>query len=337
MNLSPDQLATHLSRSLGTLYTLHGDEPLLVIEAADAIRVAARNQGVSEREVLVTHQYFKWDEFGLATDNLSLFGGRKLIDLRIPNGKPGKQGSEALVRFAHEVAERQDGDITIITLPQLDWATRKAAWFAALSETGAVIECNAPDLAHLPGWIAGRLSSQNQNTSREALEFIANHVEGNLLAAHQEIQKLGLLYEPGTLTREQIENAVLHVARYDTEKLRMALLEGNAPRCALLLEGLKGEGAAAPLILWTMANEIRTLASLRAAIDNGQQLDAALRSERVFGPRQSLCRRAIQRLKSGTLRAALLHASRIDRLIKGLERGDVWDEFLLLALRVRAR
>lgn len=337
MNLPPDQLTTHLSRSLGTLYTLHGDEPLLVIEAADAIRTAARNQGVSEREVLVTHQYFKWDEFGLATDNLSLFSVRKLIDLRIPNGKPGKQGSEALVRFAHEVSQREDGDITIITLPQLDWATRKSAWFAALSEAGAVIECNAPDLAHLPAWIAGRLAAQNQNASREALEFIALHVEGNLLAAHQEIQKLGLLYEQGTLTQEQIENAVLHVARYDTEKLRMALLEGNAARCALLLEGLKGEGAVPLLILWTMANEIRTLASLRSAIDNGQPLDAALRAERVFGPRQSLCRRAIQRLKSGTLRAALAHAGRIDRLIKGLQRGDVWDEFLLLALRIRAR
>lgn len=336
MNLRPEQLASHLQRELAPLYVLHGDEPLLVIEAADAIRTAARAQGVTEREVIVTHQYYKWDEFGLAAGNLSLFGERKLVDLRIPNGKPGKQGGEALTRFAREL-DPHSTDITLITLPQLDWAARKVVWFTALSEAGTVIECNAPELAQLPQWIAGRLARQQQSAPREALEFIAGHVEGNLLAAHQEIQKLGLLYEPGQLTLEQVEEAVLHVARYDTEKLRTALLEGDAPRCARLLEGLKGEGAATPLVLWSMANEIRTLALVRAAMDAGQSAEAALKAERVFGPRQALIRRAVQRLKSGTLRAALMHAARIDRLVKGLGHGDVWDEFLQLALRVRTR
>ncbi|MDP5240370.1 DNA polymerase III subunit delta [Uliginosibacterium sp. 31-16] len=336
MNLRPEQLATHLQRDLAPLYVLHGDEPLLVIEAADAIRAAARQQGVTEREVQVTHQYFKWDEFGLSAGNLSLFGERKLIDLRIPNGKPGKQGGEALTRLAREL-DPHGTDITLITLPLLDWTVRKAVWFTALSEAGTVIECNAPELAQLPQWIAGRLARQQQSAARDALEFIAGHVEGNLLAAHQEIQKLGLLYNPGELTLEQVEDAVLHVARYDTEKLRTALLEGDAPRCARLLEGLKGEGAATPLVLWTMANEIRTLANVRAAMDAGQSVDAALKAERVFGPRQNLVKRAVQRLKSGSLRAALMHAARVDRLAKGLGKGDVWDEFLQLALRIRSR
>lgn len=337
MNLRPEQLASHLARELGPLYVLHGDEPLLVIEAADSIRASARQQGVSEREVIVTHQYFKWDEFGLASGNLSLFGERKLVDLRIPNGKPGKQGGEALVRFARELDPQGGGDVTVITLPQLDWATRKTAWFVALAEAGVVLECNAPDLSHLPQWIAERLARQHQEAPREALEFIAGHVEGNLLAAHQEIQKLGLLHEPGMLTLAQIEDAVLHVARYDTEKLRTALLEGDAPRCARLLEGLRGEGAAAPLVLWAMTNEIRTLANVRSAMDAGQSVDAALKTERVFGPRQGLCKRAVSRLRSGALRAALVHAARIDRLVKGLGQGDIWDEFLQLALRVRTR
>lgn len=336
MNLRPEQLASHLQRELAPLYVLHGDEPLLVIEAADAIRTAARAQGVTEREVIVTHQYYKWDEFGLAAGNLSLFGERKLVDLRIPNGKPGKQGGEALTRFAREL-DPHSTDITLITLPQLDWAARKVVWFTALSEAGTVIECNAPELAQLPQWIAGRLARQQQSAPREALEFIAGHVEGNLLAAHQEIQKLGLLYASGELSLAQVEEAVLHVARYDTEKLRTALLEGDAPRCARLLEGLKGEGAATPLVLWSMANEIRTLALVRTAMDAGQSAEAALKAERVFGPRQALIRRAVQRLKSGTLRAALMHAARIDRLVKGLGHGDVWDEFLQLALRVRTR
>lgn len=336
MNLRPEQLPAQLQRGLGPLYVLHGDDPLLVIEAADSIRSAARAQGVSEREVIVTHQYFKWDELALSAGNLSLFGDRKLIDLRIPNGKPGKQGGEALARMAREL-DPHATDLTLITLPQLDWAARKTSWFSALSEAGTVVECNAPELAQLPSWIAGRLARQQQKAPPEGLDFIAEHVEGNLLAAHQEIQKLALLYEPGMLTLEQIEDAVLHVARYDTEKLKTALLEGDAPRCARLLEGLKGEGAATPFVLWAMANEIRTLANVRSAMDGGQSVDAALKAERVFGPRQQLIKRAVLRLKSGGLRAALLHAARIDRLAKGIGRGDVWDEFLQLALRIRAK
>lgn len=336
MNLRAEQLAAQLKRGLAPLYVLHGDEPLLVIEAADAVRAAAREAGITEREVIVTHQYFRWDELSLSAGNLSLFGDRKLIDLRIPNGKPGKQGGEALVRLAREL-DPHAADPILITLPQLDWAARKVSWFLALSEAGTVVECNAPALPELPQWIAQRLSRQQQSAPRDALEFIADHVEGNLLAAHQEIQKLGLLYEPGELTLAQIEEAVLHVARYDTEKLRTALLEGDAARCARLLDGLKGEGAATPLVLWAMTTEIRTLARLSSASESGQNLEAVMKAERVFGPRQALVRRAVPRLRAAALRAALAHAARIDRMIKGLARGDVWDEFLLLSMRLRAR
>lgn len=330
-----DQLASHLERQLAPLYVLHGDEPLLVIEAGDAIRAAARQRGVTEREVLVVTQGFKWDQLGLASGNMSLFGEAKLVDLRIPTGKPGRDGGDALVRYAKDL-DPSGAVITLVTLPQMDWAARKTSWFVALSEAGEAIECNAPQLAELAQWIAGRLSAQKQTAPRDALQFIADHVEGNLLAAHQEIQKLALLYPEGALTLEQVSDAVLHVARYDTEKLRTALLEGDAARCARLLDGLKGEGAATPLVLWAMANEIRTLANVRAALDTGSSPDAALRAERVFGPRQALVRRAAQRLRGAALRAALMHAARIDRMVKGLVTGDVWDEFLQLALRVRA-
>jgi DNA polymerase-3 subunit delta len=333
--LTPDALPRHLAGALAPLYVVHGDEPLLTIEAGDAIRTAARQQNVTEREVLVVTQGFKWDQFGLAGGNLSLFGDLKLVDLRIPTGKPGRDGGEVLTRFAKEI-DPHGGVITLITLPQMDWAARKLGWFVALCEAGVTIECNAPQLRELPQWIAARLARQKQTAPQDALLFIAEHVEGNLLAAHQEIQKLDLLYGECALTMEQVEDAVLHVARYDTEKLRIALLEGDAARCARLLEGLQGEGAATPLVLWTMANEIRTLANVRAAMDGGQPVDAALKNERVFGPRQTLCKRAVQRLRGGTLRAALMHAARIDRMVKGLTAGDVWDEFLQLSLRVRA-
>lgn len=291
MQLRAEQLAAHLDQPLRPLYLLHGDDPLLTVEAGDALRAAAHRQGFTDRTVLVVTPSFRWDELFHAAGNLSLFGGRTLIDLRIPSGKPGRDGGEALQRYARALPAET---VTLITLPEMDWKAKKAAWFAALAEAGVVIECRAPPLARLPHWIASRLAAQGQSAPAEALEFIALNVEGNLLAAHQEIQKLGLLYPPGALTVEQVSAAVLNVARYDIDDLQQALQAKDAARCARALAGLQAEDAAPPLVLWVLANEART------------------------------------RLH----RAALLHAARIDRIIKGLTRGDLWDEFLQLALRL---
>ena len=290
MQLRPEQLPAHLDKPLAALYLLHGDEPLLVIEAGDAIRAAARRQGFEEREVIIVGAGFKWDELFMAAGNMSLFGGSKLVDLRIPSGKPGREGSEALQRY---ISTLGPGIVTLITLPQLDWQAKKAAWVTALSNAGVAIECNAPP-PRLPQWIAERMARQQQSAPRPALEFIAAHVEGNLLAAHQEIQKLGLLYPPGEVSLAQIEAAVMNVARYDVSDLRDALKARDTVRAARTLEGIKGEDAAPPLVLWALATEARSAAA----------------------------------------RPALLHAAKIDRMIKGLARGDVWDEFLQLALRL---
>lgn len=335
MNLRPEQLASHLGSPLGPLYVLHGNEPLLVLEAGDAIRAAARRQGYDEREILVTGQGFRWDALTLAAGNLSLFGGRKLIDLRIPNGKPGRDGSEALQRYVNRLG---DGTVTLITLPELDWQTRKSTWFRALADAGVTIELDAPDREHLPSWLAGRLAVQHQSAPAEALDFIADHVEGNLLAAHQELLKLGLLYPEGALSLEDVQAAVMNVARYDIDMLRQAMIEGDPARCARLLDGLRGEAAAPPLVLWAMASEIRALASLRTGMDAGQSLAGLFKAERVFDERRKRAlQRALPQLPPPLLRAALLHAARIDRMIKGLVEGDVWDEFLSLSLRIARR
>lgn len=335
MILRPDQLPAHLERPLAPLYVLHGDEPLLVLEAADAIRATARSQGFDERETLVVGQGFKWDQLTLAAGNLSLFGGRKLIDLRIPTGKPGRDGGDALQRY---IAGLDGGTVTLVTLPELDWATRKTAWFKALETAGVVIELNAPERERLPAWIAARLERQQQKASRDALDFIAEHVEGNLLAAHQEILKLGLLHPPGELSLEDVRAAVLSVARYDLDALREALLEGDPARCVRLLEGLRAEGAAPPLVLWAITTEIRTLAALRTAQDAGQPLAAAMKAERVFDDRRrGALQRALPRMRLASLRTALLSAARIDRMIKGIADGEVWDEFQQLTLRLARR
>lgn len=334
MILRPEQLASQLDKALAPLYVLHGNEPLLVLEAGDAIRAAARRQGYAEREVLVAGQGFRWDSLQSAAGNMSLFGASKLVDLRIPNGKPGRDGGEALQRYARHL---DDGVVTLVTLPELDWATRKAAWFTALTEAGVAVELNAPERDRLPDWIARRLANQQQKASADALGFIADHVEGNLLAAHQEILKLGLLHPPGELSLDAVRDAVLNVARYDVDKLRSALLEGDAARCARLLEGLKGEGEAPPLVLWALANEVRSLANLRQGLDEGQQLQGLLKVERIFDDRRKQAlQRALPRLGGAQLRTAILHAARIDRMIKGLSGGDVWDEFLQLCLRICA-
>jgi len=335
MKLGPDRLSTQLGQPLGALYVVHGDEPLLVSEAGDAIRQAARGQGFDEREIMVSGPGFDWGSVFESTGTLSLFGSKKVIDLRIPNGKPGKDGGDALKQLASTAPSRADDVLTLITLPEVDWATRKTAWFVALEKHGIVVECNAPPREQLPRWIAIRLAGQQQSAPEDALAFIADHVEGNLLAAHQEMQKLALLYSPGALSLDQIRDAVLDVARYSVEHLRMALLEGHAARCARLLEGLEGEGTAAPLVLWTLANEVRTLARLQSAQHQGQPVAAAMKAERVFDDRRrSAMQKALTRLSPGAVRAALVHAARIDRVIKGLAPGDAWDEFLRLSLRL---
>ncbi|MDR0634406.1 MAG: DNA polymerase III subunit delta [Azoarcus sp.] len=334
MNLRPDDLAAQLERPLAPLWVLHGNE-LLTLEAADAIRAAARRQGFDERETLVADAGFRWDALMLAAGNLSLFGTSRLVDLRIPTAKPGRDGGDILQRYA---AALPDGVLTLITLPLLDWLVRKSAWFKAIAEAGVTIEFDTPSRERLPAWIARRLGAQNQSASAEALEFIADHVEGNLLAAHQEIRKLGLLHGEGKLTLAEVEAAVLNVARYDITLLRQALLEGDPARCVRLLDGLRGEGTPPPLVLWALASEIRTLATLRAGSDTGQPLPALFKAERIFdAARQRTIRAALTRLAHPALQAALLHAARLDRMVKGIARGEIWDEFQHLALRLCRR
>jgi DNA polymerase-3 subunit delta len=333
MQLKGEQLAAHLERELQPVYVVYGDEPLLVIEAADAIRAAARRRGFDEREVLTALTGFNWLELHHATGNMSLFGGRQLIDLRIPTGKPGREGGAAL----QEYCTRPSPDaLLLVTLPGLDWRDEKAAWLGALAGAGAAVKLIQPNLAELPAWIAGRLRRQEQSADAEGLRFIAERVEGNLIAAHQEIQKLGLLHPAGALSLAQIQNAVLNVARYDINGLREALLAGDVSRLTRTIDGLHQEGEAPPLVLWAMTEEVRALARIKTGLRDGQPLDGLLKDANVWGPRQNLIKRALQRIDAKRANAALAHAAQIDRIIKGLGTGDVWNEFLRLGLRIAA-
>jgi len=335
MQLRLEALDGHLSKGLAPLYVITSDEHLLALEAADRIRKTARAQGYTERDVLTVERSFKWGELLAANQALSLFGDKKLIELRIPTGKPGKDGSAALQAYAKDLSP---DNLTLITLPKLDWQTAKSSWVTALQQAAVYIEIPNVERAHLPGWIGQRLSSQGQGAERQSLDFIADRVEGNLLAAHQEIQKLGLLYEPGKLSFEQVHDAVLNVARYDVFKLSEAMLGGDPARLARMLEGLKGEGEALPLVLWAVSEEIRTLLKLKTGMSQGRPLGALLKEYRIWGPRERMMEPALRRVSLGTLEAALQEAAQVDRMVKGLRSkqfaGDAWDAMLQLALKV---
>lgn len=320
MQIRAEQLAEQLDKGIKPLYVVHGDAPLLVLEAADTIRAATRQHGYTEREVLTVLPGFDWGQLAAVTSNMSLFGSRKLVDLRIPNGKPGKEGSAALIQYCQYLSP---DNVLLVTLPQLDWKEEKASWYTSLSQAGVLLKLNSPPLAELPGWIAGRLRRQQQQADTEALRFIAERVEGNLLAAHQEIQKLALLYPPGTLSMEQVRAAVLNVARYDIDDLREALLAGDLARLVRTLEGLQQEGESPVLVLWAMTEEIRTLAQAKAGLARGRAQDGVLKDLRVWGARQAPFRRALQALSGRILKEGLDQAAQLDRCIKGLDGGTL--------------
>ena len=327
MQLALAQLDAHLQKTLRPLYTLHGDEPLLLQEAADAIRAAARQQGYTERTVhTVAGAHFDWGSVLASGGSLSLFADKQIIEVRIPSGKPGKEGSVALQQLA-EQAQGNDSTLTLVILPRLDRQTQSGAWFAALESFGLTLKVDPVERAQLPAWIAARLGRNGQRVvsgeeGQRTLAFFADRVEGNLLAAHQEIQKLALLYPEGELTYAQVEAAVLNVARYDVFKLSEAVLGGQAARVQRMLEGLQAEGEAAVLVHYTLAEDIRALKRVKDAIAAGRPLPMALREQRVWGLKERLFERVLPRLTPLMLDGLLHGAHRVDGIVKGLKAPD---------------
>ena len=331
MKISTEQLQQHLARGLKPLYTVFGDETLLALEGADRIRAAARAAGHTEREVLIAESGFKWSDLGFAGNSQSLFAARRILEIRIPNGKPGVEGGAALQAYCERLP---DDTVTLVQLPALDWRTQQSAWFAALDAAGVVVEARAIARSALPQWLAARLKMQKQEADKETLEFVADRVEGNLMAAYQEVQKLALLFAPGRLPFEQVRDAVLDVARYDVFELGEVMLAGDPLRISRMVEGLKGEGVAAPLVLWALSEEIRVLGKVAGGVAEGRPAAQVVRDARIRGAtHQNLMQDAARKFSVDDVAAALRHAAAIDRTIKGLDKGDVWDELLQLALR----
>jgi DNA polymerase-3 subunit delta len=341
MQIKADALAAQLAKGLKSIYTIHGDEPLLAQEAGDAIRAAARQAGHSERQVfIVSGAYFDWGPVLAAAQAISLFADKQLIEIRIPNGKPGKEGSEALQRYCEAVPPEV---LTLVMLPRLDKTQLSSAWFSALDGAGLSVRVDPVERRELPAWIARRLQQQGQQVppgpeGQRALEFFADRVEGNLLAAHQELQKLALLHLPGELSLAQIEAAVLDVARFDVFKLSEAVLSGKIARVMRMLDGLRAEGEAAVLVHWTLAEDIRALKKCCDAMAAGKPLPMALREARVWGPKERLFERLLPGLSAATLGPLLISAQICDGIVKGLRHpawpADPWDALARLTLQL---
>jgi DNA polymerase-3 subunit delta len=325
MQLRADQIGGHLQTGIRTLYTVWGDEPLLLQEACDQLRIAARQAGHTERSVhTVAGAHFDWSGLLGSAQAMSLFADKQVIEIRIPSGKPGKDGSEALQRYCQTLS---DDVVTLVQLPRLDRQQQQGSWFQALDAAGVTVRIDPVERPALPMWIAQRLSAQGQRVEggaagQRTLAFFADRVEGNLLAAHQEVQKLGLLHPPGELSFDQVEAAVLNVARYDVFKLGEAVLAGQVSRALRMISGLRAEGESAVLVHWTLAEDLRALKRVRDALDAGRPLPLALREARVWGAKERLFERALPLLNAAALSQLLNAAQVCDGLVKGLKHPD---------------
>ena len=330
MQIRPDALAAALSRGLPALTWIHGDEDLLVIEAADLVRRAARAAGYLERLVFQVDRSFKLDALIAETQSLSLFASQRLIELRLAN-KPTKELGAGLAAI---LATLDDSTRLLVSSVRLDRAVTETAWFGTLEPRITLVPIAGVEHAQLPAWIGQRLAAQQQKADPDTLRMLAERVEGNLLAAHQEVRKLGLLFPTGLLPAEDVRAVVLDVARYDAFGMAQAMLAGDAARTLRALEGLRAEGVAAPLVLWALADAVRNLLRLSQARDAGRAPATLTRELRLYPPRDRLYLDALKRLDTAVLRAALQEAARIDRIAKGLIAADPWAAMAALTARM---
>jgi DNA polymerase-3 subunit delta len=329
MQIQPEQFESRLRGALAPVYFISGDEPLRVNEAADAVRSRARAEGFDEREVLTVNSGFDWNSLAAAAGSLSLFCSRRLIDLRMPGGKPGEAGARALRAFA----EAPPADtLLLITSGKLEPSARKSRWVEALDRAGAVVFVWPLDSRQLPAWVRTRMQRRGLEATPEAAALLAERVEGNLLACVQEIEKLYLQQGGGRVDVRDIAEMVADSARFNVYDLVDAALAGDGVRSVRILNGLQGEGVASAVVLWALVRDLRQLAAMAQLLERGQQLAAVLARFRIWQSRTRAFSGALQRLPGTACNRLLRHCALIDRVIKGQAAGNAWDELLQLTL-----
>lgn len=334
MRIRGDQLAGALKGALAPVWLVSGDEPLLLDEAVASIRAAAQAQGYDERQSAQSETGFDWKAWAGGFDSLSLFARRRLVELRLPTGKPGVEGGKTLEDWA---ARPPADTLLLVTAPRMDKQALAVKWVKACEMAGVLVQTWPPALERLPDWIGERLARHGLRADRETLAWLTARVEGNLLAAHQEIEKLALLLPPGPLDLAMARGCVADVARYDAGDLSDAFLKGDAVRFCRILDGLKAEGEGLPLVLAVFGGEVRTLYRLAAGLDRGERLQALMAGLRVWESRQGLLERALKRADALRLARAMAGLARLDRAAKGLLKEDAWDELKQLGLELMGK
>ncbi len=321
MKLRPEQLGTHLKKGLSPVYLITGDEPLISEESSDLLRHHLQEQGFSEREVLHVDGSFSWEYLLECANALSLFAEKKIIELRLGSQKLNKKSSEILQSYLSNPAP---DNILVITADKLDGNTKKSAWFKAVDKSGVIVEIWPVETEQLPNWIRQRAAQIELQLDDEAIQLLCDRIEGNLLAAKQELSKLSLLFPRQVVSADDIVDSVSDSSRYDIYGLSDAALNGQSARCCKILQVLRQDGTEPPVVLWALSKELRSLAAIQQAQNNGQSFDAVCQRERIWGKRKPLARKASQRISSKQINTALQQCAEVDKIVKGMATGDAW-------------
>ncbi len=331
MKFNSDNLSAQLKRGVPTICLVTGDEPLLLGEACDALRAAARARGFTERQVFNTERGFDWHELRASTQEMSLFAEQRILEVRLGGNGPGNEGAQVLT----EIAGQALPDILVMVIAdKLDSRSLSTKWVTAIEQHGWLVQIWPVDTAQLPAWVERRLQRAGLQAEAGVAALMAERVEGNLLAAQQEIDKLALLHPGATLTVDSIMDAVADSARYDVLQLGVAAMQGQAARALHILEGLKEEGVASTLVLWGLHKDLQSLARAAFGISRGQGVDAAIQASGAWRPRHAAMKQALSRLKLAPLRAMLVDAAQVDAAIKGANQRDPWLELSSLVARL---
>jgi DNA polymerase-3 subunit delta len=318
-----------LQKSLSAVYLIGGDEPLQIVELSDAIRHAAKRAGFLEREIFSTDTGFEWSEITTSSQSMSIFGDKKVIDLRVPSANFGNEGAKTLISYCEKLPA---DTVLLITCGKLNAAAMKTKWFEAVDKVGVTIQVKPLEGDELLQWLQHRLQQRGLTTDRAGLALLAERVEGNLLAASQEIEKLYVLYGASALTKAQIFDVVADSSRYDVFKLIDAILAANENRIFKILEGLQAEGVAPPVVLWALMREARTLCKVKIELSEGKSKDIVFRNNQIWDKRIGLVEKAIKRLSHTKLFEILTLSAKADRQAKGQESGNVWETILAVCL-----
>ena len=329
MRLKVEQLDNALQKGLVPVYFFSGDEPLQQGELVDAVRKSARQNAYTNREVLVVDKSFNWHELVFTADSLSIFSDKRILELRISSGSVGVDGAKALINYCNRPAE---DTILLITSSKIDSKSTKARWFEAIDKVGVIVQVWPLEGADLLRWIQQRLQKRGLQADLQGAQLLAARVEGNLLAAAQEIEKLYVLYGSGFVSVEQVYDVVADSSRFDVFNLMDTVLSADVNKIIKVLSGLKAEGVATPIVLWAVTREARQLLQIKLALAKGQNKDLVFKNHQVWDKRKPLVSAALKRLSDQDLHAILVVSAKADRQAKGQQAGDVWETLFAICL-----